>query len=133
MGHQIISQLTPNESDLLTRGVHLGLPLYFDELNSIWCRLAIERHNRFIVCFVSLPAKPAIKVYGFEDIEPIENIMSITAKRKIMDKLQVNLVVFNDHVEIRCQIPIEAERSVNVILNLEIPLFSKERHCTKFL
>jgi hypothetical protein len=71
--------------------------------------------------------KPAIKVYGFEDIEPIENIMSITAKRKIMDKLQVNLVVFNDRIEIRCQIPFEPERSVKAILNLEIPLLPQRR------
>jgi hypothetical protein len=28
--------------------------------------------------------KPAIKVYGFEDIEPIENITSIIAKRQIL-------------------------------------------------
>ena len=67
--------------------------------------------------------KPAIKIYSFEDIEPIENITPITAKREIMDRLRVNLVVFNDRIEIRCQIPMEAERSVNVILNLEIPLF----------
>jgi site-specific DNA recombinase len=73
--------------------------------------------------------KSTIKVYGFDDIEPIENIMSTTAKREIMDKLRVNLVVFNDRIEIRCQIPIEAERSVNVILNLEIPLLHKRcRH-----
>jgi hypothetical protein len=73
--------------------------------------------------------KSTIKVYGFDDIEPIENIMSTTAKREIMDKLRVNLVVFNDRIEIRCQIPFEAERSVNVILNLEIPLLHKRcRH-----
>ena len=67
--------------------------------------------------------KSAIKVYGFEDIELIENITSIAAKREIMDRLRVNLVVFKDRIEIRCEIPMEAERSVNVILNLEIPLF----------
>jgi len=71
--------------------------------------------------------KPAIKVYGFEDIEPIESITSITAKREIMNRLRVNLVVFNDHIEIRCQIPMEAERSVNVILNLEIQPLHKHR------
>jgi len=64
--------------------------------------------------------KPTPKVYGFEDIEPIENITSMTAKREIMDRLRINLVVFNDRIEIRCQIPIEAERFVNAILNLEI-------------
>jgi site-specific DNA recombinase len=71
--------------------------------------------------------KRAIKVYGFEDIEPIESITSITAKREIMNRLRVNLVVFNDHIEIRCQIPMEAERSVNVILNLEIQPLHKHR------
>jgi site-specific DNA recombinase len=65
--------------------------------------------------------KPVIKVYGFDDIDSIETIVSVTLKRQILDKLQVNLVAFNDRFEIRCQIPIEVEKSVNVILNLEIP------------
>jgi len=71
--------------------------------------------------------KPAFKIYGFEDIEPIENIMSITAKRQILNKLQINLIVFKDCIEIRCQIPIAPEKSVNAILNLEMPLFHKHR------
>ena len=71
--------------------------------------------------------KPAIKVYGFEDIEPIENITSIIAKRQILDRLQVKLVVFTDHIEIRCQIPMEPEKYINVILNLELPEFRKFR------
>ena len=71
--------------------------------------------------------KPAIKVYGFEDIEPIENITSIIAKRQILDRLQVKLVVFTDHIEIRCQIPIEPEKYINVILNLELPLLPQRR------
>jgi hypothetical protein len=65
--------------------------------------------------------KPVIKIYGFEDTESIENIMSITERRQILDKLQVNLVVFNNRIEIRYQIPIEAEKSTSVILNLELP------------
>jgi hypothetical protein len=69
--------------------------------------------------------KPVIKVYGFDDIDSIETITSVTLKRQILDKLQVNLVAFNDRFEIRCQIPMEAERSVNVILNLEIPPLHK--------
>jgi hypothetical protein len=69
--------------------------------------------------------KPVLKVYGFDDIESIENITSGMQKRQILDKLQVNLVAFKDRFEIRCQIPIEAERSVNVILNLEIPPLHK--------
>ena len=72
-------------------------------------------------------SKPAIKIYGFEDIEPIENIMSITSRRQILDKLQVNLVAFNDRVELRCQIPLEADKSINAILNLELPVFPKHR------
>jgi hypothetical protein len=71
--------------------------------------------------------KPVIKIYGFEDTESIENIMSITERRQILDKLQVNLVVFNNRIEIRCQIPIAPEKSVNAILNLEMPLFHKQR------
>jgi hypothetical protein len=71
--------------------------------------------------------KPAIKIYSFEDIEPIENITPITAKREIMDRLRVNLVVFNDRIEIRCQIPMEPGKYINVILNLELPEFRKFR------
>jgi len=77
--------------------------------------------------YVLEKTKPAIKIYGFEDIEPIENIMSITERRQILDKLQVNLIVFKDCIEIRCQIPIAPEKSVNAILNLEMPLFHRHR------
>ena len=77
----------------------------------------------------ALKTMPAIKVYGFEDIDSVETVTSVTLKRQILDKLHVNLVAFKDRFEIRCQIPIEAERSVNVILNLEIPLLHKRcRH-----
>ena len=71
--------------------------------------------------------RPTIKIYGFEDIEPIENITSITAKREIMDRLQVHMVVFNDRIEIRCQIPIEQDKSIKVILNLVLPSTSKRQ------
>jgi hypothetical protein len=83
--------------------------------------MAIESNGRGVQILEK--TRPAIKIYGFEDIEPIESITSVTAKREIMDRLRVNLVVFKDRIEIRCEIPMEAERSVNVILNLEIPLF----------
>jgi hypothetical protein len=42
-----------------------------------------------------------------------------------MDRLQVNLVVYNDHIEIRCQIHMEPEKYINVILDLEIPPLHK--------
>jgi hypothetical protein len=64
--------------------------------------------------------KPAIKIYGFEDIEPIENITSIVAKRQIIDKLQVKIVVFSDRIEIRCQLPLEPDKSTNIVLNLSL-------------
>jgi site-specific DNA recombinase len=69
--------------------------------------------------------KPEIKIYGFEDIDPIETITSLALKRQILDRLQVNLVIFNDRIEIRCQIPMEPDKSTNVILNLELPAFRK--------
>jgi hypothetical protein len=62
--------------------------------------------------------KPAFRIYGFEGIDTTEAITSLTLKRQILDKLQVNLVVFNDRIEIRCQIPIEPDKSTNVILTL---------------
>jgi len=62
--------------------------------------------------------KPAIKIYGFENIDLTGDNPSLTLKREILDKLQVNLVVFNDQIEIRCQIPIEASKSTHVILTL---------------
>lgn len=62
--------------------------------------------------------KPTCKIYGFDDIEPMESITSQTAKRQLLDRLQLKLVVFNDRIEIRCQIPIEPDKSINVILPL---------------
>jgi hypothetical protein len=61
--------------------------------------------------------KPIIKIYGYEDIAP-ESITSTTLKRQIINKLQTNLVVFNDRIEIKCQIPVEADKSANVIMTL---------------
>jgi hypothetical protein len=62
--------------------------------------------------------KPLIRIYGFEDIDPIENMTSISGKRQILDKLDIKLVVFDDRIEIKCQIPIEADKSANVIMTL---------------
>jgi len=62
--------------------------------------------------------KPTCKIYGFDDIEPMESITSQTAKRQLLDKLQLKLVVFNDRIEIRCQIPIEPDKSINVIFTI---------------
>jgi hypothetical protein len=62
--------------------------------------------------------KPAIKIYGFEDIEPIECVTSPASKRQVLNKLHLILVVFNDRIEIRCQIPIDPDKSMNVILTL---------------
>jgi hypothetical protein len=64
--------------------------------------------------------KPAIIIYGFEGIDTAEAITSLTLKRQLLDRLQVNLVVFNDRIEIRCQIPIEPDKSTNIILNLRL-------------
>jgi len=62
--------------------------------------------------------KLPIKVYGFEDIEHIVSTTSLSAKRQILDKLDLKLVVFDNRIEIKCQIPFEANRSANVILTL---------------
>jgi hypothetical protein len=75
--------------------------------------------------------KPTCKIYGFDDIEPMENITSQTAKRQLLDRLQVNLVVFKDLIEIRCKIPIESDKSTNLILNLELPPSNKTRQRVK--
>ena len=61
--------------------------------------------------------KPIIKIYGFEDINP-ESITSTTLKRQIMDRLQTKLVIFHDHIEIKCQIPYESYKSINVIMTI---------------
>jgi site-specific DNA recombinase len=71
--------------------------------------------------------KPLPKIYGFGDYGPIESITSTVMKRQILEKLQVNLVVFHDRIEIGCQIPIGAAKSTNVILNLELPSSRKYR------
>ena len=62
--------------------------------------------------------KPRIMIYGFEKIDPIENITSLISKRQILDKLQLKLVVFDDRIEIRCQIPIESDKSIRVIMTI---------------
>jgi site-specific DNA recombinase len=62
--------------------------------------------------------KPLIKIYGFEDIDQIENITSLTLKRQILNKLQVKLAAFDDHVEIKCQIPYETYKSIDVIMTI---------------
>jgi hypothetical protein len=48
----------------------------------------------------------------------MESNTSQTAKRQLLDRLQLKLVVFNDRIEIRCQIPIEPDKSISVILPL---------------
>jgi site-specific DNA recombinase len=62
--------------------------------------------------------KPGIKIYGFEDIDPIETLTSLSAKRQILDQLDVKLVAFSDRIEIKCRIPVEADKSANVIMTL---------------
>jgi hypothetical protein len=62
--------------------------------------------------------KPIIRIYGFEDIEPVENMTSLPLKRQILDKLQVKIVVFNDRIEIRCEIPYETYKSINAIMTI---------------
>jgi hypothetical protein len=62
--------------------------------------------------------KPTGKIYGFDDVEPMESITPQTAKRQLLDRLQLKLVVFSDRIEIRCQIPIEPDKSISVILPL---------------
>lgn len=62
--------------------------------------------------------KPAIKIYGFEDIDLADSPTFPTLQRQILEKHQVKLVVFNDRVEVKCQIPMETNKSANVILNL---------------
>jgi hypothetical protein len=64
--------------------------------------------------------KPGIKIYGFEDIEAIESITSITVKRQVLDRLRINLVVFDNRIEIGCQIPIETDKTIHAILNLRL-------------
>ena len=69
--------------------------------------------------------KPAIKIYGFEDINLTESLTSPTLQRQILDKIQVKLVVFNDRIEVKCQIPIEPNKSANIILSLGLDLALK--------
>jgi len=70
---------------------------------------------------------PSVKTYGFDDMSLVESITSTTIKRQILEKLQANLVVFHDRIEIGCQIPIEADKSFNLILNLDLPPTRKDR------
>ena len=65
--------------------------------------------------------KPKIKIDGFEDIASIESTTSPGLKRQVLNKLQVRLVVFSDRIEIRCQIPYESYKSINIIMTLGLP------------
>ena len=62
--------------------------------------------------------RPAIKISGLEDIALVESTMSRALKRQIMNKLQVRLVAFNDHIEIKCRIPYESYKSIAVIMTI---------------
>ena len=66
--------------------------------------------------------KPVIMIYGFEDTDLTESLMTPTLQRQILDTLQVKLVVFNDRIEVKCQIPIEPNKSANIILSLGLDL-----------
>ena len=62
--------------------------------------------------------KPKIGIAGFEGIGSIECITSLALKRRILDELQVKLVVFYDRIKIRCQIPYETYKSISVIMTM---------------
>ena len=64
--------------------------------------------------------KPKIKIAGFEDIGFAECSTSVALKRQILNKMQVNLVVFSDRIEIRCQIPYETFKSINAIMTIAL-------------
>jgi hypothetical protein len=67
---------------------------------------------------LKLLEKPIIKIAGL-DIDLAACAASPTLKRQIIDKLLVKIVVFSDRIEIRCQLPIETDKSINVTLILE--------------
>jgi site-specific DNA recombinase len=67
---------------------------------------------------LKLLEKPTIKIAGL-DIDLAACAASPTLKRQIIDKLLVKIVVFSDRIEIRCQLPIETDKSINVTLILE--------------
>jgi site-specific DNA recombinase len=62
----------------------------------------------------------AIKVYGFEDTDLVECLTSPALRREILEKLSVKLVVFKDRIEIRCQIPIKVDKSINLLMTLKL-------------
>jgi type III secretion system FlhB-like substrate exporter len=57
-------------------------------------------------------------IAGLEDIDAIECVTSLLLRRQVLNRLQVNLVVFKDRNEIRCQIPYETYKSINAIITL---------------
>ena len=68
---------------------------------------------------LKLLEKPAIKIAGLEDIDLTTGVVSPTLKRQIIDKLLVKIVVFSDRIEIRCLLPIETDRSINVTFTIQ--------------
>ncbi|MBN2239028.1 MAG: recombinase family protein [Dehalococcoidales bacterium] len=59
------------------------------------------------VRLVDKPHKVALSVIGLEDKDLAESLSFPTTKRKILDLLQVRLVVFTDRVEVKSVFPIE--------------------------
>jgi site-specific DNA recombinase len=62
--------------------------------------------------------KPTIKLVGLEDIDITDSNASSATQRQIMCRLQTKIVVFHDCIEIRCQLPLESNRSINVTLTI---------------
>jgi hypothetical protein len=55
----------------------------------------------------------------------------VAEKRQILDNLQVNSEVFENSIEIRCQISMVPYKSTKEILNLELPPGYKTRQQVK--
>jgi hypothetical protein len=64
--------------------------------------------------------KPEIKISGFDDLDIEACPKSQMFKRRIIDRLETKMVVFQDRIEVRCQIGIGNGRLFDVILPIEL-------------
>jgi hypothetical protein len=58
--------------------------------------------------------RPAIKIYGFEEVDLAVCTTSPILRRQILDILHVEIVVFDNRIEVRYQIAVEIGRSINI-------------------
>ena len=67
-----------------------------------------ENEDGSMVKVMGKPHKTALKIVGFEDKDISKAVYFPATRRELLDKLQVQAVVFRDRIEVKAVFPIEA-------------------------